>query len=494
MSRDGWTLITGATGFIGHYALAQLLRRGVRCAALVRNGNGLKLLELLRDVAPDLACDDSHLRIIHGSLPDRMPPVDHLHIERVVHIAGSTRFQADDGEPQRTNVAGVQRLLSWMSARNIKDLTHVSTAYVCGRSRIAFERVEPTPPCFRNEYERTKWQAEQLVDRWTRGDRRVVIVRPSIVTGAFDTGRATQFRGLYVVARAVEQLARLHADDDAARRRITLRIRGRGDAANQIVPVDYVAQSIAVLATKPEARGVYHVTHPAPPTNDDIRCWLESIYDVAGGRFVGDVDLPVSQRSFEEQAFYGGMRPLADYFADAPLFDTTRAASILDSAGVTCPPIDLAYVRRCIAYARARRWGRAASVAAYDARAAAAYFERYLPAHLPASIVSRVHPVRATVRFIVDEGEWVCRFDAGRLESVQRGPNGLREQFGYRTTMDAFWRAISGEVDGEQLFARGEADVFGDVESALKMAAVLREFTREYPCDRRRLQPYMESS
>lgn len=492
--NGSWTFITGASGFVGHYVLAELLRRGVRCVALVRNQGEERIADLLQEIAPDVPRDSNWLRTVEGMLPDDLPEWNGSTVERVVHIAASTTFRNEGEEPARTNVRGTARLLAWMDAHRITDLTHVSTAYVCGSAPgTVLERIERLPPRFQNDYEATKWLAEQLVSDWAaRGGRRLVVARPSIVTGEHATGRATEFRGLYVIARAVEQLARSYDDRPRADRlRIPLRLRGAATAPNQIVPVDFVARAIASLALNPSASGVFHLTHPQPPSNGDIRQMLETIFDVAGGRFVGDEDIPPSSQSREEQAFYGGMQPLAAYFCHSPRFDCTRCLSSLGPS-LLPPEIDLPYLRRCIAYAQDHRWGRARRGHDSDAaRFGAAYFERFLPSYLPQSLVSRMRPIQATIRFIVGQSEWVCRFADGQLHAVQRGCSDDPEQFGYRTSAAGFWRAISGRVEGEELFASGEADVFGDVEKALKMSAILREFTREFPCDRARLEPFV---
>jgi dihydroflavonol-4-reductase len=495
MSSAVRTLVTGATGFIGHYVLAELLRAGVRCVALIRDADAGRLHRLLTEAAPDMRLTPDRLITIQGELPEKLPQIPGGAVDRVVHIAGSTSFLASGAEPQRTNVEGTRRLLAWMDGNSIFDLTHVSTAYVCGAERDrVFERRESTPPSFHNDYERSKWHAEQLVADWGLvPGRRVVVARPSIVTGEFRTGRATEFRGFYLLARAVEQLARCHDDlPPGARHRIQLRMRGFADALNPLVSVDWVARAVAHLALDAAAEGIYHLTHPCPPTNGQVKLWLEQYFDVGGGEFVGDYAPPASDQSAAERAFNWGTQPLATYFADAPAFDCSRATAALNAHRIVCPRIDRAYVARCISYAQARRWGRAESNGDDAERVGAAYFERFLPAHLPQSLVSRITSLRTTMRFVIEGQEWVCHFDGGRLRDVRRGPNGLVEQFGYRTTTAGFWRAVSGDVDGEQLFAAGEADVFGDVEAALKMSAILREFTREFPCDRARLAPFME--
>lgn len=543
MSDSDITFVTGATGFIGHYVLAALLRRGASCTAIVRSGASgrVRLHRLLREI-DEQRCDTStidrpHARTLHeaelvtveGSLPDDLPDLRDRRVGRIVHLAADTRFAKRDGEPFRTNVEGTRRLLGWADAHDVCDLTLVSTAFVCGRRRGTVLEEEPctvigaaAAPAKRhcdigvhNAYEASKQQAEELCRAWARQPgRRLTIARPGVVAGDSATGRATAFRGFYVVARAVELLSR--ALDDAprsARHAVTLRMPGRSDNPNYLVPVDFAAEAVAHLAMDhQQPGGVYHLTPPRPATQGDIQRWLEFYFDLGGGRFVGRRTPHPSQYTPHEAMFHDGARSVVGYFKDALRFDTRRANAVLGAAGIACPIIDGDYVHRLLRFAQRVHWGRrvhpAAAATASDPESArgavaarraadelfAAYFERFLPEHLPRSTIARMTPVRATMRFVIDgtpDGEWVCRFDAGRLTCLSRGPNGLSEEFGYRATPQAFWEAVGGQVEGEALFMSQQADVFGDVEKALKMSAILREFTREFPCDPPRLMKYM---
>ncbi len=502
MGADATTVVTGASGFVGQYVLAGLLRRGARCVALVRAAavDAARLRASLSEIGVGGAAAGERLGFVEGRLPDELPGQIGERVRRIVHVAGCTQFERAGGEPFRTNAEGTRQVLAWADALGIRDVTLVSTAYVCGMRRgVIEERVEAALPSFRNAYEESKRQAEQLAVKWAaQSVCRLVIVRPTIVAGAWASGRATAFRGIYVVARSIELLARsLDGAGPDARQRVRLRLPGWADGHNQIVPVDFVGEAIAHLALDGAAHGVYHLAHPAPPTNGEIKQWLEEIFDVGGGEFVGEREIPPAQRSAQEAFFYAGLRSVLNYFAHSPQFGTLRAESVLGPAGIVCPRLDVGYLRRCVAYAQAAGWGRVAHQAE-TARGlgeyGSAYFERFLPEHLPRSVVARVRPVRATVRFVLGEEagqQWTCRFDTGRLTRVCRGANGMREEFGYRATAEGFWSAIGGQVEGEQLFLGGEADVFGDVEKALKMSAILREFTREFPCDRRRLDEYL---
>ena len=197
-------LITGATGLIGHELLARLLARGVRCAAVVRNRqrDAERLTTLLQPLGVDTAAAlaEERLVLLRGDLPVAMDAPAGLRISDIVHLAGCTRFHLNaDGDPARTNVQGTQRLLEWASQHGIPRLHLASTAYAGGcTSAVVAESPLPRPATFNNDYERSKWTCERLCVAWARqaADRRLTVMRPSIVVGDWSSGRTTSFSGL----------------------------------------------------------------------------------------------------------------------------------------------------------------------------------------------------------------------------------------------------------------------------------------------------------
>src|SRR5207253_8313112 len=117
------------------------------------------------------------------------------------HAAAPLSFARPTDEARAINVHGTQRMLDLAdriaARRGLRRLVHVSTAYVAGRHRGLFAETDLwTGQEFRNSYERSKAEAEELVRR--RGDRfPAVVVRPSIVVGDSATGWTPAFNVLY---------------------------------------------------------------------------------------------------------------------------------------------------------------------------------------------------------------------------------------------------------------------------------------------------------
>ena len=503
--NPGRLLVTGATGFIGHHVLAELLRRGVRCAAMLRP-NLLSSTGRLTDLLADLGVDlDRHtgngqLLLLEGQLNGTLPRAIGAGIDAVLHMAACTDFERrPNGDPWRTNVDGTRRLLTWAAARRIKRFHLVSSAYRCGVSHgVVPEAISMAAPRFHNDYEHSKWQAEVDAATWARKHRATLTVyRPSIVVGHSVTGRTTSFGGFYVMARATEVLARSYMNDDARRRATGIRLVGRPTATQNLVAVDYVASMIATAVQDPRHHGrVYHLTHPKPPTNATIKQAIDTHFDVGGSDFVDPDALDEAALSGVERLFYDASGPVRHYLTANPDFARGNTDALEGQAGVICPEYDVGRLHGLVAWAHAARWGRrvesrrdVAPVTEADDALLAAYFERYLPRYVAVSKVARMTALNATMRFVIEDvagAAWRCRFVNGRLADSHRADGTTvpqpGEDFVNITSRKVFWEAAAGRVDPQKVFLDGQARVAGDIEAALKMAVVLHDFNREFPC------------
>ena len=150
-------------------------------------------------------------------------------------------------EAREINVEGTRRLLELaelcLAHGELRRFSHVSTAYVAGTATGVFDEDDhDLGQEFRNSYERTKWEAERLA-RAHAERLPVQIFRPSIVVGEQTTGWTASFNVIYGPLRA-------YAKGDA----VPL-IPGRRSAPVDVVPVDYVADAIFALASRPEGAG-----------------------------------------------------------------------------------------------------------------------------------------------------------------------------------------------------------------------------------------------
>jgi thioester reductase-like protein len=96
-----------------------------------------------------------------------------------------------------SNLTGTRNLLQLCRETGVRQFDHVSTAYVCGkRPGPVFERELDCGQTFRNDYERSKCEAEKLVRAAAHLDR-VTVYRPAIIVGDSRTGYTTAYHGPY---------------------------------------------------------------------------------------------------------------------------------------------------------------------------------------------------------------------------------------------------------------------------------------------------------
>jgi nucleoside-diphosphate-sugar epimerase len=500
---EDWVLVTGATGFVGAALVYELLSRGHRVLCLVRAATPAsareRMMEALRGWTSDaerlletgrLAVPRGDVHISDAGLSEALCRSLRGRIKSLVHAAGHTRFAStSDGEPALTNVDGTRNILRLAKKLECRDWHLISTAYVAGVAEEAWETVGVVPPEYRNAYERSKWESEHLAGRHAReSGATLTVYRPSIVVGHSETGRATRFTGIYYLFRATSLLARLASQQTGLNRHaIDLQIPAVPEGRPNLICSDDVAGAFGDLFENRAARGgVYHLTHPTPPTNAQIKRVLEDYYDIAGGRFGGNAGEARAQQernANQFQTLFDEMTAtVADYLFDAPRFDRARVKHLVRRSPA---PWTDARLRRLIDVAETGGWrsGGFERQLAGNAGDVGAYFTEHLPRHLGRSSAARVEQLDVTVRFEIGRraaGSWWCRFQGGQVADV--GPGGGRSaDVIYRTSESRFWAAVAGEISGAELFLSGEAQIDGDIERALKFAIILEEFVREHP-------------
>jgi len=348
---SGAILLTGATGFLGMDALARLIERGdEQIVVLVRArdddeaGERLRaLLARLYDEPPPGAARVQPMRAdlvqeeLGLSASDRARLVGS--VDRIIHCAASISFELPLAEAREINVRGVARVAQLAreiaSGGSLRRLVHVSTAFVSGRHAGEFSEYDlDVGQEFRNTYERSKNEAEQLLSG--ASDLPLTIARPSIVVGHRTSGWTPVFNVLYWPMRAFE-------------RGLLAEVPAREDSIVDFVPVDYVTEGILALLDDERASGTYNLVAGEQALSAGELVELHS--SLTGRepvRFVAqhtDAGLPVGAETF------------VPYFDVRCRFNDARARGLLKRTGVEKPdPRD--YLSRLIAYAHSTSWGK----------------------------------------------------------------------------------------------------------------------------------------
>ena len=208
--------MSGATGYIGALVVASLLRgTNARIACLTRAVHDRRAL--LAPIAREWEAqsggrwsDAVGERIEQVALPDDLSDLVDLApalqgVDEIVHCAGCVDDR-DTRRLQAVNVHYTAYMVVLARRLRLKRFVYVSTAYSAGyqphrtpEGPLADPGSDPT------QYTRTKREAERLV---ARSGVPFVVIRPSILIGASDTGRYSGKRyGLYQQWTDLERLA-----------------------------------------------------------------------------------------------------------------------------------------------------------------------------------------------------------------------------------------------------------------------------------------------
>jgi NAD(P)-dependent dehydrogenase (short-subunit alcohol dehydrogenase family) len=251
--------VTGGTGFIGRFLVANLLKRGEPVYVLVRKGSQRKL-DALRaewDAGEDrvipvvgdltkalLGVSDAELKQLKGK------------IKHLFHVAAIYDLAAGAEAQEAANVAGTRHAVEFADAVQAGCFHHVSSIAAAGlydgvfREDMFEEAEELDHPYFK-----TKHESEGIVRRHRKRPWR--IYRPGFVVGHSKTGYIDKIDGPYYFFKPVQKLREMLPPWMP-----TIGIEG---GRINIVPVDFVADALDYLAHKKGLDGkCFHLTDPEP--------------------------------------------------------------------------------------------------------------------------------------------------------------------------------------------------------------------------------------
>ncbi|MCG8365380.1 MAG: NAD-dependent epimerase/dehydratase family protein [Pseudanabaenales cyanobacterium] len=172
--------VTGASGFTGSHLVKALERRGDSVVGLVRQSSNLSRLA------------DTNVQLVFGDITDhRALEIAMAGVDTVFHLAALVDLGlVDEAEMERVNVAGTQAVLETaqeISAQPPK-IVYCSTIGVFGHTQgqTVDETFQRTQTDFSSAYDRTKYQAQQLVDQAAQQGLSVVSLLPAGILGPDD--------------------------------------------------------------------------------------------------------------------------------------------------------------------------------------------------------------------------------------------------------------------------------------------------------------------
>ena len=178
MSRTAY--VTGGTGFVGLNLIDSLLRQDWQVTALHRPNSDLTFLRRF------------NVTRVTGSLTDAAALAGTIPIgtDTIFHVAGNTNmWRQRNAEQTRDNVDGTRNIAEAAIKRGVRRLIVTSSISAYGPVRGTV--TESTPSLAANSwvnYERTKYEAQEIARAATTRGLQVVIMQPGAIMGPYDIG------------------------------------------------------------------------------------------------------------------------------------------------------------------------------------------------------------------------------------------------------------------------------------------------------------------
>jgi len=341
--------LTGATGFLGAFLLAELLAKtDAKVFCLVRADSPAEGLERIRAAmtAYRIADPTQEDRIIPvlGSL-DRvrlgLSRAQWYHLSQIVdvihHCGAEVNFLKQYNALKAPNVAGTVEILRLACDGSVKPVHFVSTTYVFDRFNYpsGTDFTEDMVPTHGLEhtlgYTQSKWVSEQMVMEAGRRGVPVYVYRAGRVAGHSLTGACQTYDFVWQATKVA----------------IVMEVAPIIDMKVDITPVDYVASALVHLSRQPGLAGqAFHLVAKDPITESDLVDWIEK-YGYRAERVPFDLwcDRVVERAAELSDETAGALAPFLS--GTLPLdkipkssFNARSVEDGVRGTGIACPPTD----------------------------------------------------------------------------------------------------------------------------------------------------------
>lgn len=329
--------VTGFPGFIATRLVERLAASDTQFFLLVQTQfveRAMEEAEVIADVTdtplenfvivegditqPDLGIADDDLETI------RFETTDVFHLAAAYDLAVAKEIAFSVNLEGTKNVNGFVR-----SIKQLHRYNYISTCYIAGpREGEILETDLEHNAGFRNFYEETKYLAEIEVEKM-KADLPVTIYRPSVVVGDSQNGETTKYDGVYYLINYLRKAPTLFRIMNV----------GNDNVRLNLVPVDFVVDSIAALAQDNSAVGkTIALADPEPLTTAEL---FDAIAQDLTGR-KSEFRLPAR---LTEWFLNTGISPVltglphfgVPYFFLSQTYLTPVADKLLATHGVKCP-------------------------------------------------------------------------------------------------------------------------------------------------------------
>lgn len=343
-------LLTGGTGFLGAYTIAEILNTtnaDIYCLVRPRRGeNGKQRIEKQLKRYQVWAYDDawlsaweSRVYVVDGdvTLPRLgMKDSDYESLAREVdaifHGAAHVNFIYPYEALRSTNVLGIHEIIQFAFHARIKPVHHLSTAAIWPMgSQYTYYEKDPIDHVglLNLGYDEAKWVGEKCLIHAAERGLPLARYRPGEVGGDSVTGRSVTDHFLIACFKGFLQFGAFPEMDIEV----------------DVAPVDYVAKAMVYMAFHRNVIGrAFHLTNPSRRRLKDGLEYLRTIgYQFEQLPFVELRDRLVNSPDFSSNALFAyqaALDDMDDVSMQLPTYDTRETLRELAGSGISCPPAD----------------------------------------------------------------------------------------------------------------------------------------------------------
>jgi myxalamid-type nonribosomal peptide synthetase MxaA len=359
-------LLTGATGFLGTYLLAELLQRtsaDIYCLvrAATANEGARKLQRILEEASLWQSAFVSRIKPVPGDLAQPLLGLSEQAfaalaqtVDAIYHNGALVNMVYSYQEMKATNVLGTQEIVRLAASHKIKPLHYVSTLNVFphkGETRVQHvreqESIDEYQEYVRGGYAQSKWVAEKIVMIARSRGLPVVIYRPGRITGHSLSGAWSAEDVLCRMIKGCIQLGKspVFAAEDVL----------------ELTPVDYVSRAIVALSQRKASLGqAFHLYSAVGAKINDVVNWINTF-----GYPLQQVEYDEWLEELARAAGTGAINELFPFLSlfpqpsqgrqpagQAPMvvYDDRNTLAALARTPVACPPSDATLLHTYLSY------------------------------------------------------------------------------------------------------------------------------------------------
>jgi thioester reductase-like protein len=337
LTLDETIFLTGFPGFIAGRLVERLARAGARFLLLVQPALAGRARQDIDRIVNETGAPAHRFRVLEGDITREDLGLSPSDLEEVrgeatvlFHLAAVYDLAVAREVGMRVNVEGTRNVNRFaLTLPRLKRYHYVSTCYVAGRrTGLILETELRHEAGFRNFYEETKYLAELEVEALKR-ELPVTVHRPSVVCGDSGTGETAKYDGVYYLINYIRMWPGA----------LSLANIGNPEVRLNVVPVDFVVEAMAALASDDASAGqTVQLADPDPLTTEELFDIISR--NLAGRGSLLTLPAPVVRTTLSlplNEKVTGLPRVGVPYFFLKQTYDTARSTALLAPRGVRCP-------------------------------------------------------------------------------------------------------------------------------------------------------------